>query len=433
MVFVFDHEDAKVHRLRDIVSSVKDEIADRVAVYIVDTNWNPEVAEALGLHTFPSLVFFKDGKTVAEIPGEFTAKGIRTVVNQHYNQPNENVAETKAALRYDGKSFDEWRYLWRTELSTGIRVDAVKALGAFARAGYGEQATYAILEVAGQYDFNNIDRSKPDGQLKETVLDELAPYYRSQPLVKYWLPALATLLEKEPQRWDWLAVHLFNRLNAANAQFIPVLRSLAQSKPQHVSGAALSALVRSSRTGSGKPQLDAETQNLLTAALTSDDPEAVRAGLQSVVYDFGSEQNMSVPRLLFQPELIPLLFHQEEPIRQHARLVLRHISENDAPQVVAVLSERLRDKSRRADAIPAVRGLSAVGSRAQSAAPQLETIMQNPSEEMPLRIAAGVALDHVEEGQRGATYLVTTVNNASDDQVKVRFSRLISEEQRLQQ
>jgi beta-lactamase regulating signal transducer with metallopeptidase domain len=50
-------------------------------------------------------------------------------------------------LRYDGKTFDEWRNVWLTmkPVGTDRRLEAIKVLEAFGNAGYGQQAADAIL------------------------------------------------------------------------------------------------------------------------------------------------------------------------------------------------------------------------------------------------------------------------------------------------
>ena len=91
------------------------------------------------------------------------------------NSAAKQLATSKLDLRYDGKSFGQWQNAWQTELSTDKRIEAVKALAAFPDAlGYGKESAIAILDVAGEYDFNTIE-SDGEGKLKEAVLDQLSP------------------------------------------------------------------------------------------------------------------------------------------------------------------------------------------------------------------------------------------------------------------
>src|SRR5207237_336000 len=54
---------------------------------------------------------------------------------------------TRESLRYDGKSFNEWRTQLQTELKLESRIDAIKAFGEFGKRGYGPEAAEAISEV----------------------------------------------------------------------------------------------------------------------------------------------------------------------------------------------------------------------------------------------------------------------------------------------
>ena len=56
----------------------------------------------------------------------------------------------KDALRYDDKTFDEWRHGWRTELKPERRTEAIKAFAAFGAHGYGKEATAAIERLSGE-------------------------------------------------------------------------------------------------------------------------------------------------------------------------------------------------------------------------------------------------------------------------------------------
>ncbi len=63
----------------------------------------------------------------------------------------------KEALRYAGKSFDQWRTELITELKPAVRADGMKALAAFGVNGYGAEATRAILELMRGYEIYHVD------------------------------------------------------------------------------------------------------------------------------------------------------------------------------------------------------------------------------------------------------------------------------------
>ncbi len=105
-----------------------------------------------------------------------------------------SASTDKSALRYDGKTFDEWRNEWRTELSTEKRLEAVKALAAFGANGYGREAAAEILDIAGEYDWRQSGNplSAPEGELQKTILAALTggdPAIPQIP-VQFWLPVL---------------------------------------------------------------------------------------------------------------------------------------------------------------------------------------------------------------------------------------------------
>ena len=94
--------------------------------------------------------------------------------------------------------------------------EAIKALAAFARAGYGKEAVEAILDVAGEYDFMILEgKESPEGRLKETVIEELTPEYRTQTLAPYWVVGLSERYGKNPKQWKWLTLMLFSRLKTS--------------------------------------------------------------------------------------------------------------------------------------------------------------------------------------------------------------------------
>ncbi len=337
-----------------------------------------------------------DGKTVFESQpaAPLAASALPPVPG---NAPTKSdVANNKAKLRYDGMTFYQWSNAWRTELSTEKRLEAVKALAAFGRAGYGKEATEAILDVAGEYDFSILQGSEnEEGKLQETVINQLAPYeYRRQSLAQYWVPDLAKRLEQEPKKWAMLGYWLLSRLKIDDPGAIAILQSLAHDGPTEVREGALMALVQSAKPRDGMPRFDDQTRELLAAALKSEDLGLVSTGLPLLIYNppFAGGVQPS-PELLFQPELIPLLFHKEEGIRFSARGKLRYIQEKDAPPVVQELIAVLKDESRKPDRLNAIRGLAAMGERAKEAEKELKQVVQ--SNDPKLALPALVAIHRI--------------------------------------
>lgn len=316
---------------------------------------------------------------------------------------DEPAPRSKSSLRYDGKGFIMWRDQWQNELSAAKRAEAVRALGAFARAGYGEEAVDAILEVAGNYDFLTISQD-PEGKLKQAVLDELTPDTQGHELAKIWLPTLLERVKQDPKKWQWLVHHVLYRLRTDDPDIIAMIRSLAESGPPEIRMEALGALVRLSKSGSPDRavSVDEETGRLLANALSDKNTETVSSALRLLLnypYSYGGGGfgggggTVPPPKLIFQPQLVPLLFHAEEPIRQQAREVLQHIGEQDAPLVVETLVAVLEDKddSRKKDHLNAILALAAMGKHGQKAVPELVNFLKE-SKDQEILVTGIVAL-----------------------------------------
>jgi len=98
------------------------------------------------------------------------------------------------SLLYDGKTFAQWRSLWKNELKTEKRTEAIQALAAFGRAGNGKEAAEAVLDVAGEYDFMRGDSSEPIQNLKIAITQAL--HGNDGIPADDWIPLLLHRLEK---------------------------------------------------------------------------------------------------------------------------------------------------------------------------------------------------------------------------------------------
>ena len=68
--------------------------------------------------------------------------------------PNAAASDNKLreTLRYDGNDFDTWRQKLQTELKPEVRIEGLKALGAFGVNGYAREASAAICDLMRGYD-----------------------------------------------------------------------------------------------------------------------------------------------------------------------------------------------------------------------------------------------------------------------------------------
>ena len=265
--------------------------------------------------------------------------------------------ERTPSLLYDGKTFDQWQELWKTELKTEKRTECIQALAAFARAGHGEPAVEAILDVAAEYDFSSYDDS-PEGKLKQNLLELL-----SQRLpASLWLPPLLERYETEPNRWTWLAKNLFSRLYTLDPQARSQLLLLVDTN-QDLGREAVAALVRSDQE-----LKQTETAEISRRYLTGDKPSP-----QILVM-------LGYRNLDLIPEQFELLFHENSEVRQLARRVLsdqRSTSQQDVLKVVGKLLQVLDDPKQFEKHIYAIRALGKISEALSSLKPGGDQIIRS--------------------------------------------------------
>jgi len=143
----------------------------------------------------------------------------------------------KPVYLYDGKTFDQWRDLWKHELKTERRAEAINALAAFARASYGQEAAEAIFDVAGEYDFSFMDQTS-EGQLKQGLIDLLTLPGSSRVPESLWLQEVHKRLSADPKKWKWLSWHLLSRLQTADESTKRLLRDFEKFDDPAVRDAA---------------------------------------------------------------------------------------------------------------------------------------------------------------------------------------------------
>lgn len=359
--------------------------------------------------------------------------------------PSTTAPSDKSNLRYDGKTFDQWRSVWQTELSTEKRIEAIKALAAFGRAGYGKEATETILDVAGEYDFYILEGDQaPEGKLKESVLDELTPPYRAANLAQYWVPEVVARMKKDPKKWQWLAENLFTRLRTKDPDVIAKLQLLAGTESPDVRRMALYTLVSSDRLSKPGASVDKKTQDLIDAALESKNAEMIRSTLTLLPYHSsgmgmgggGGRASADSSDLLYRPALLPLLLDSDEQVRRQARQVASNITEQDSGDVIKYLLGILNDKARERDHLEAVRGLAAVAERGRlhmqelNAVAALQKICKNPDTDEQMFVAAHAALlimfpsDGAKQGSSERSQLEKLYGGSSEEEFQAVANRL---------
>lgn len=56
----------------------------KVAFAKLDTDESPKTAMALGIHSIPTLIFFKDGKQVERLTGAHPRANIEAIIKKHF-------------------------------------------------------------------------------------------------------------------------------------------------------------------------------------------------------------------------------------------------------------------------------------------------------------------------------------------------------------
>jgi len=186
------------------------------------------------------------------------------------------ITFAKSALRYDGKSYDQWSELWQTELNPARRADAVRALAAFSQAGYGRQAAEQIVEVMKQYDSSVVAGSATgkliqaaqkaltslDAEVRRPVITEAlqSDNVNAQRFALYVLSAngitaeslsdVASKIlqdEKADAKTRAMAASLFAGVDKSNEKVQAVLRKLMTDRQPLVAIAAIHALYPESK------------------------------------------------------------------------------------------------------------------------------------------------------------------------------------------
>ena len=175
--------------------------------------------------------------------GEQLAEALSKIIKSTgYSSASKQAFDVRPSLRYDGKTFNEWRDVWKTELSTSKRVEAVKALAAFGANGYEKEAAESILDVASTYDF---DSSGTDPEFSSAVQDALI----SKVPVKEWRPLLRNRYDQNPKKWATLAEFVLRGTrdtddsdSAQNREFLATIARQSANSP--VSHQAMDSLIR---------------------------------------------------------------------------------------------------------------------------------------------------------------------------------------------
>ncbi len=213
------------------------------------------------------------------------------------NRSVSNPGMPQKALLYDGKTFDQWREMWKTELKVEKRTECVNALAAFARAGHAKAAAETILDVAGEYDFTSISSGYPEGKLKQRILD----IFTKKILASTWLAPLLDRYETDEKKWGkltrWLLRNLYHMEEPERQQLLDIANS-----DHSLRKAATQVLIKTDRS-----LQHPETVELARKALQGEHPDT------AVFFTLGYRHLDQVP------EQFDLLFHSDRKVRHATR------------------------------------------------------------------------------------------------------------------
>ncbi len=311
----------------------------------------------------------------------------------------------RSSLRYEGKTFDQWRDAWQTELSPERRTEAVKALAAFGAHGHGKEAAAAILDIVAQYDiWTVIGDNSAMLPLQNACITAFGASSRAgqgegvvpQPLASEdALPVLLAAVRSDNRR-----VRMFLTLvlgNLRDAKATDGLLELTHDADQDVRRSALSAL----------PWVNVNDPNMkvverIREGLREDTPEASWLMDKLMPPTYGGMGGMRQPsaQLYYVPELYPKLFSSNEYVRQSARRLIRHIQPADAPPVVEQLLQVLSSDAGKDKQVEAIRALAAIGPQARKALPAIERLLTEPVNfDDPRVVPAVVAVELIQEDE----------------------------------
>jgi hypothetical protein len=282
----------------------------------------------------------------------------------------------KEALRYDGKSFTQWRSYLRTELKPARRVEAIKALVAFGVNGYGPEAAAVIVQFVKERHREFGDQDEKEICVEQETQEALATIGESAVAV-----LAEALKDQDKDIRGYAATVLRYRFDAVPASAVPALVRAARDEEMEVRYLAVKALV-------GKEGAHPALKKIL-----QDEAEAKKfvASLIGVLRAKGSEQDLDVqwgresayvllgtigPRA---QAAVPVLVHElktskSESDRTNAADTLGKIGA-DVQGVVPTLIEALKDKDVSVRA-SAAESLGLFGPRAKAALPALREALR---------------------------------------------------------
>jgi HEAT repeat protein/protein involved in polysaccharide export with SLBB domain len=303
----------------------------------------------------------------------------------------------REALHYGGKNFDQWRAELAMELKPSVRVEAMKALGAFGANGYGADAPAVILETMKGYDFDEDQRAnREDGNVVVAAMvacakldTEAVPVFREglkspnrnvrrfaiealEQMKSRGRPAVPDLLalfkKEEDPGLRWPALHAVQMIDPHARDLVPALLGALKDESAEARATAANKL---GQLGSR----DKTIVPALVVALGDKEPRVRAAGLSAL-----HSLNAIKPDLV--PTLAGLIVDEDNVVRS---LALNHLHQMGpaAKEAVPALISLLKEKGWQEQTLWC---LSEIGPDAKEAIPALKELQRTADDTMRAKV-----------------------------------------------
>jgi len=289
-------------------------------------------------------------------------------------------------LLYDGRTFDDWSSQWKNELKVEKRTEAIKALAAFGRAGDGERAAKAILDVAAEYDYQRSTNS--ERELLQHIDNALA---KNIPAAD-WFSLLENLYNENPGQWSWLAGRLVPTIRDPELRQSQTdwLLKIVNSDDQSSRNRCFSYLV-SVDQWQRDPRILKVVGQALESATDNTQLMAIHAALSPEAPEPLTEQ------------VLRLATRGPEHTKRQIRSTLDSRSGNPgADAILSSLIEMLESSEHQEVQLEVIRAIGAFGSGAKSAKSELEKLIE--SNDAEVQVAAAAALARFRSNGRSQAY-----------------------------
>ena len=213
------------------------------------------VCLAGGTKTACRVVRDSDGPT----PKESSAPGPAPFATTDPTGPSIALAEpSREELRYDGRSFRQWRRELMTELNPSRRAEAMRAFSAFGRHGYTKEAVGAILDASRQM-------RRPT---QNTPWEEPADLFRKA--------ALVALMDLKPEAVVEVLAERMTTLDEENVEFISAWLGTAAAEARTSADLRKALSARLSEFLKAANTADKETKQQLLVALRQALPDEAK-------------------------------------------------------------------------------------------------------------------------------------------------------------